>query len=181
MRRAWRADHTARLQLAVVCAAAFAPLGSTAAVAAPPVHPVHISTTQVALSADARQLVITVRVFTDDLEAGLGRDGKPAALRSASPTAVDSVLSAYLLDRVQLAIDGRAVMRPRFDGHVREAETMLCRLSLPTASIPTRLGVVQRVLVDTFDDQTNMVHVQLGAKSRSALLKQGNARADFTF
>ena len=142
-------------------------------------HPVHVSSTQVDLSRDRRSLEVTVRLFTDDLEEALKAIGRPVAVNTAPAATVDSALSAYLGERLQFALDGRTAVRGRLVGHEREDDATLVYVEVPLTSLPTRMAIVQRVMLELYDDQTNLLHLRFGDKKRSALLRRGNERAEF--
>lgn len=142
-------------------------------------HPVHVSSTQVDLSRDGQSLEVTVRLFTDDLEEALKAAGRPLSVPKASRADVDSALSGYLGDRLQFGLDGAAPMRGRLIGHEQEDDATLAFVEVPLRTKPTRITIVQRVMLDLFDDQTNLLHLRFGTLKRSALLRRGNERAEF--
>jgi sensor domain CHASE-containing protein len=144
-------------------------------------HPVHASSTQVQMSGDGQALAIAVRFFTDDLEAALSASGANVSLVTSAPADVDTALSHYLAERIQVGIDGRALVRGRVSGHERDGDATLVFLTVPLRAAPVQLVILQRALLERFDDQTNLVHARIGDKKRSALLRRGNDRAEFDF
>lgn len=143
-------------------------------------HPIHVSRTQVDLSRDERTLEVTIRTFTDDLEAALRSINWPVSIEKGPAGQVDSALSAYLRDRVQVGLDGRTAVSGRVVGHQREEDATVVSVAIPLASVPTRVRVTQRVLLERFDDQTNLLHLRIGTMRRSALLRRGIESAEFT-
>jgi hypothetical protein len=119
-------------------------------------------------------------MFTDDLEDALRTGGSPVSISTGPSAAVDSALSGYLRERVQFGLDGRAAVPGRVTGHGQEGDATLVFLEVPLTAVPTRVSIVQRVLLDRFDDQTNLVHVRAGTVRRSALLRRGSERAEFS-
>ena len=142
-------------------------------------HPVHTSSTQVHVSGDRKSLAVTLRFFSDDLESALKASGEPVSLATSAKANVDSALSRYLGERVRFGVDGGAVMRGRLSGHDRDNDATLVFMHVPLPVVPARLEIVQRALLELFDDQTNLVHVRVDDKKRSALLRRGNDRAEF--
>lgn len=143
-------------------------------------HPVHMSSTQIELSGDERRLTVTVRLFTDDLENALRAIGHPAIVATGPAAAVDSALATFLRDRLQFSLDGGPSTHGRITGHQRDTEATLVTVEVPLTSLPSRIAIVQRVFFDRFDDQVNLIHVRFGSKKRSALLRRGTERAEFT-
>lgn len=142
-------------------------------------HPVHASSTQVELSQDGRRLDVRVRAFTDDLETALEATGRPVALHTTTPAVVDSALSAYFADRLQFGLDGAAPVRGRLVSHTQDADATIVSFEVPLRTKPVRITIVQRVLLEQFEDQTNLLHLRYGTMKRSALLRRGNERAEF--
>lgn len=142
-------------------------------------HPVHVSSTQVDLSRDGQSLEVTVRLFTDDLEDALKVAGRPVSVLKASRAAVDSALSGYLGDRLQFGLDGAAPVHGRLIGHEQEDDATLAFVEVPLRTKPVRITIVQRAMLELFDDQTNLLHLRFGSIRRSALLRRGNERAEF--
>ncbi len=143
-------------------------------------HPVHVSSTQIALSADGKRFAITVRIFTDDLEEALKRAGTPVSLTRGTTAAVDSALSAYLGARFRIAVDGAPPVRGRLIRHEHEDAATLSILEVPLRAAPNAVMIDQQVMFELFDDQTNLLHLSTGTSTRSAMLRRGSARASFT-
>lgn len=158
--------------------AAVGPAGTPRAVEG--AHPVHVSRTQIELSGDERRLTVTVRLFTDDLEDALRAIGHPVSIATSPVAAVDSALSAFLRERLSFSLDGRPPTFGRVTGHQRDPEATEVAIEIPLPRRPSSMAIVQRVFFDRFPDQVNMIHVRFGSKKRSALLRRGMERADFT-
>jgi hypothetical protein len=143
-------------------------------------HPVHVSSTQIELSGDKRRLTVTVRLFTDDLEDALQAIGHPVIIATGPAATVDSALAAFLRERLQFSLDGRPGLPGRITGHRRDPEATLVTAEVPLTTLPSRIAIVQRVFLDRFDDQVNLIHLRFGTRKRSALLRRGTERAEFT-
>ncbi len=146
-------------------------------------HPVHVSNTDVDLARDGRTLEITVRIFTDDLEEAITPSGQAVTARfgTAPAPVLDSLLRRYLRDRLRITLDQAPAAAPTLLGHDRAEDATQVFLELPASAHPTRIRVLQRVLLDRYDDQTNLVHVTVGTVKRSALLRRGQDEADLRF
>ena len=154
---------------------------STAGAVVTEAHPVHASSTQVDVSQNHRRLDIAVRMFTDDLEEGLARAGYSVSVHRSPQFAVDSALSAYLGRRLLIGIDGGPLTRARITQYRQDEDATLVFLQFDMRATPGRITIEQRVMLDQFDDQTNLVHVRFDTMRRSALLRRGSERADFEF
>lgn len=153
--------------------------GTVSAVRVAGAHPLHMTNTQVELSRDQRKLAVTVRIFTDDLETALKRVGHSVVIGTSPAALVDSALSAYLGERLQFSLDQRPTVRGKLTGHKRETEATVISLEVSVAAAPSRLVIVQQVMIELFADQSNLVYVRIGDKKRSAILNRGSTRAEF--
>lgn len=142
-------------------------------------HPVHVSSTQVDLSSDQRALEVTMRVFTDDLEAALKTAGRPVSINGGGRADVDSALASYVLPRVTVAANETPVRRGRLIGHEREDDATLIFVEVPIPPALRSLRLTQSVLLELFEDQVNLVHFRAGSTKRSALLRRGTEVAAF--
>ncbi|AMW04489.1 DUF6702 family protein [Gemmatimonas phototrophica] len=144
-------------------------------------HPIHVSSTQIDVSRDRRSLEMTVRVFTDDLEAALKAAGMPVSVAQSPDVAVDSALSRYIGARLLVAANGAAPRRGSIVGHEREDDATLVHLELPVPAPLTSVQITQPVLLELFEDQTNLLHMTSGTVKRSGLLRRGTERVTFQF
>jgi hypothetical protein len=144
-------------------------------------HPVHISSTQIDLSGNARSLEVSVRIFTDDLEEALfAASNRRVRFGTTPPAAMDSVLGVYLASRLKFMPDGRTA-NARLLGHEREADAVLAFIEVPVTRAPARLEIENTILLELFSDQSNIVHATVGTKKRNALLRRGEERASLNF
>ncbi|HYW49927.1 MAG TPA: DUF6702 family protein [Gemmatimonadaceae bacterium] len=145
-------------------------------------HPIHVSNTDVDLSRDGRSLEVTVRIFSDDLEEAITPAGAATMRFGTSPAPViDSLLLRYLVAHVRIGSTASNVLPMRLVGHEQRDGATQAYLEFALSSAPVRLHIEQSVLLDRYDDQTNLVHVTVGGVKRSALLRRGHEQADFTF
>jgi hypothetical protein len=145
--------------------------------AVPVGHPLHLSTTRLDLGADGRTVEVQVRAFTDDLEEAIAAEG--GVLRrfgGSGPTAValDSALARHLRARLVIVADG-APLTLRYVGHERVDDAVEGYLEGTLPAPAAQLEITQRLLLDRFDDQQNLVFVVRGSARRSGLVRPGAA------
>lgn len=145
-------------------------------------HPFYVTVSQIDHNATTRALEITVKFFTDDLERALEqRAGSSPFLGSdrEAPTA-DSELFAYVASHLEIAVDGRATTL-RYVGKEVEVDATWCYVEVLDVSPPSRVTITNRLLLDQFDTQSNIVHVKVGGVQKSLLLRQGHVSEHLTF
>ncbi len=130
----------------------------------PVVHEFYISICYIKQVED--HLVVDYRVFRDDVEIAL-----KTTLSSTSKENFCQNISSYIQDHFEILLDGKLVrLRSedcKYEG-TGQLETVSCRLvSDPYPASASNMKISSSVLLDAFDDQVNMIHVQLGALKKS--------------
>lgn len=127
-----------------------------------------------------RVFEISIRMFTDDLEAVLTREAGGQAVQLGSGPAGpgnqhDPLIEKYVRKHFAL-IDGQKQRRAyTYVGHEQEADAQWVYLELPYAGTSLEGGLMQQsVLTDLFDDQVNLVNIMFqGAKKTLVFRKNG--------
>jgi hypothetical protein len=142
---------------------------------APASHPFHVSVTEMTYNALDSTLEVSVKLFTDDLEAALEaryQQSLHLGLDDEDPDA-DVYLALYLREQLSVKAEGTDPLVQRFHGKQFEEDVTWCYLSLPMAQLPRTLYVHDALLTDQFQDQRNLVHLQLGPQRKSLMLHRG--------
>lgn len=150
--------------------------------AAAPPHDFHVSITQIDYAPEAEALQITCKIFTEDLEATLEALGAPR-LRlgaEAESPAADSLLGAYLQNRLIIQLDGKAV-ELRYLGKEVEFDATFCYLEVANSQRFSSITVINRILLEHFDDQANLTHVNLAGKTQSIMTRIGEESGQLKF
>lgn len=122
-----------------------------------PLHPLHLTVGKVEV--EGTRASLEIRIFWDDLQLEVrSHSGNPGA-EVRGPGADPDAVTAYINDRLVLEFDGRAVRGDLVEWTLEgDANRYVLRYDLP--SPPSRLGVRHRILLDLYEDQKNVLHVQ---------------------
>jgi hypothetical protein len=132
-------------------------------------HPLHTTLTEVTVI-PSRTIRATVRVFADDLAAGMGKT-KSVAVDGDVATYVTKGLALYDADR-PLAL--------RACGVKRQADLLWICLETQLAGGVEKVSLRNSLLGETFKDQINIVQVASGAAKRSLVFtREGGAKRLF--
>lgn len=145
---------------------------------APP-HDFHVSITQIDYSEKEQSLQITVKIFTDDLELALETLGAPR-LHLGTELESDKTrgyLERYLENRLKIAVND-AEQTFTYLGKEVEYDATWCYLEVPNVPLPTSIKVKNRILLEIFDDQSNLVHLSVAGKKQSLMLRKGHVTED---
>jgi hypothetical protein len=141
-------------------------------------HPIHISITEVSYHAPTRAVQITIRLFVDDLETAVRRQTRQPELDLLNPPPgqrTDGLVAAYLKEKFSVALDGKK-QTWNYIGHELEGPALIAYLEIEKAKKFSAIEVTNACLLDIFDDQNNLVHVNYRETVKSLRLtpaKQG--------
>ncbi len=125
-------------------------------------HPFHVSVCSIRHVPEEQTLQITQKIFADDLEEALSAastTGPVDVLNPPDPDALDALIDGYLKDHLQITVNGQ-VMEATYLGHEREEMALWCYLEVDEVTVVQSVRVRSTILTGTFDDQTNIVHVE---------------------
>lgn len=148
-------------------------------------HPFHISVCSINYAPAEKSLQITVKVFADDLEESLNQtkaEDSPYidVLNPENPAALDSIVGAYLAQHVSFAVN-EAVAQPQYLGFEREELTLWCYLEIKDVSELQQVKVQNTLLLNTFEDQINIVHIKANNVVKSMKLAKNQTVDTITF
>ncbi|KAA9338316.1 hypothetical protein F0P96_05635 [Hymenobacter busanensis] len=138
-------------------------------------HAYHASIMDVKVNAQKKQLEVALKVFTDDLEKGLSvGQPRPISLDQTPPFVVQPLVAAYLRKTIVFTGKPSEEFPLKYIGMEREndAHWLYFSVALPRPLQGVRLQ--QRLLLEQFPDQMNIVNVEASSGKKSALFRNGN-------
>lgn len=145
-------------------------------------HPFFISICQIHHNSESKTLEVAIKLFANDLETAMGAE-QTSALRLGTdrenPDA-DAHIANYIQQHLLLSVDGTSVTG-EFIGKEYEADVVWCYIEVPDIPTVSKLEVSNRLLMNEFPSQTNVVHVTVNGQRKSMLLQKGNARDIVSF
>ncbi|HVI47614.1 MAG TPA: DUF6702 family protein [Chitinophaga sp.] len=140
-------------------------------------HPFYASVTEITHDAARKELQVSCRIFTDDLENTLKQQFKtPIDLtKPANRKQVEEYINAYLLQHLQITLDGKKA-NLHLIGYKIEEDAVWSFLEADNIPTPGTVAVRNDVLYAQHPTQINMIHVIVGGQRKSA--KLDNPKAD---
>lgn len=135
-------------------------------------HPLHISVTEIEFDEKDKALEIMMRVFIDDLELSIRNSTNQPdldLLDLKNGATVDQLATAYLKDRFKISIDNKAQL-VNYLGHERDGEAFVFYIEVQKVKRWKTIQILNSVITETHDDQSNLVHVTVKEKVRSLRL-----------
>lgn len=129
-------------------------------------HDIHVSVTDVEIKEDG-EVEITVKVFLDDLMQSVGLE-----LGAELPddyTSSDDLIIKFLSDNFSVIINGDVLEYELDDATPSSPAVWITLVGKLTEDVVT-IEINNKILIEQFDDQSNMVNVSYKGKSYSELL-----------
>ncbi len=141
-------------------------------------HPFYVSVCTIDFNSENRTLEIEVKIFTDDFERALEETtdrkfflGTPKELEEA-----DELIERYFEDHLKIWLNDSEIQL-NYLGKEVEIDATWCYIEseeIPSTkkNLQGELTVTNRILLEPFDDQSNIVHITAEGKSKSLLLNR---------
>lgn len=146
-------------------------------------HPVHLSVTEIQHSEKDKALQITSRIFIDDLELSIRNKLKQPELDIMNPKngmTTDQLADSYLNEHLKISIDGKP-QKLNLLGHETEGFAIIFYLEVPNVKKFKTLEVHDSVIMETYEDQSNLVHVTYKGPVKSVRLVRDKPAEIFRF
>ncbi len=135
-------------------------------------HPLHVSVSEIQYSEKDKALQITLRIFINDLEMSIRNRRKEPEMDLLAPkngSTTDLLVTEYLKDHFKITLDGK-LQKMKLLGHEVEDVAIVCYIEIENVKKIKVLEVFNDIITETFDDQSNLVHVTFRGPVKSARL-----------
>ncbi|NJN42905.1 MAG: hypothetical protein HC811_12410 [Flammeovirgaceae bacterium] len=146
-------------------------------------HPIHISVTEIEYNEKNKSIEIISRIFIDDLELSIRNTTGDQELDLLNPpigNTTDQLVRDYLKDRMVITVDKKK-LKINYLGHEVEDLSLVCYLEVENAKKFKSIEVMNSIISETHDDQSNLVHVTLNGKVKSLRLMKENSKGILNF
>lgn len=145
-------------------------------------HPFFVSMTDVKYNAGDKDLEISVRIFTDDLENVLRKytSTKVDILHPGDQEQMNQEVFNYLKGKLRIQVNGTPVQF-RFIGYEEKSESIWTYLEVDNVPLPNKIKIVNTILQDLTPDQINLMQVKVMDKTQNTKLSYPDAVWEFNF
>src|SRR5690606_8652020 len=130
-----------------------------------------------------KALEIMMRVFIDDLELTLRNKYNQPELDIYDPAngqALDKMMHDYLRDHFRISLDNKP-QKTVYLGHEHEEEAFILYIEVSNVKKWKTISIFNDIIMETHDDQSNLVHVTVQGKIRSLRLTKDTPADKLTF
>ena len=147
------------------------------------VHPIHLSVSEINYSEKDKALQITSRIFLDDLEASIRNQRNNQQLDILEPgngLTTKQLIADYVLKQFTVKLDGK-IQKLNFLGFEQEDPAVICYIEIENVKKFKTIEVRNEVIMDLYEDQSNIVHVTYKGPVKSFRLVRGKSADVLTF
>ena len=147
------------------------------------VHPIHLSVSEINYSEKDKALQITSRIFLDDLEASIRNQRNNQELDVLEPgngLTSKQVIAEYVLTHFKVELDGKT-QKLNFLGFERDDPAVICYIEIENVKKFKTINVRNEVIMDLYDDQSNIVHITYKGPVKSFRLVRNKPEDMLTF
>jgi len=145
-------------------------------------HPLHVSVTEIEMKEPDKRLEIMVRIFMDDLESTLRETYEIPDLDILKPKnkTLDQMMKEYLGNHLKIELDGKMQVLD-YLGHEDEGQAFIFYVEVNKVKKWKTIEVTNDIMMGTFRDQSNLVHVTVGETVKSLRMTRAKPRDKLTF
>ncbi|MCZ4318053.1 hypothetical protein O4H26_03530 [Aequorivita viscosa] len=145
-------------------------------------HKFYVSITKIEYVKEKNSLQIITKIFTDDIEDVLQqRYDTSISLDTKKETeAADKDLKQYLLQKINIKVNGKAV-KLNYLGKEYDTDMMVAYIEVEDVKAIKSIEIENKVLMEMFDEQQNIVHLKTPTTRRSLILDKDEPRGILKF
>ena len=146
-------------------------------------HPMHVSVAEVAISEEKKQIGVVLHLFLDDIEqAYRNRKGDQSLDVTLNEVAPDFrlFLEGYLASNLQFHSHSTPINFV-FLGYEQEDAGIWCYLEATKVKKVNPLTVINTILIETYEDQSNLLHVTKSNTTKSMKFDRKTMQHTFSF
>lgn len=133
-------------------------------------HPFHSSVGDCIFNPKEKVWDISIRLFQDDLAVGVSQfTGSPFSFQKTAE--IDVILEKYVRKNFGFHVNQKRTTPYRWVGWEPVDDTVWIYLEIPTEQDLSGVFIENKLLADTFSDQSNLLQVVRDAQKRSYLFK----------
>ncbi|WP_347373003.1 DUF6702 family protein [Aequorivita sp. Q41] len=149
--------------------------------AAPP-HKFYVSITKIEYVKEKKSLQLITKIFTDDIEEALRQRYDPTiSLNTKKETEVaGEKLKRYILQKLNVQVNGKTVQL-HYIGKEYDTDMVVAYIEVTGIKEIKTLTVENKMLMDLFPEQQNIIHFKTKETRRSLILDKDEPKGSLDF
>jgi hypothetical protein len=143
-------------------------------------HPIYVSVTEIEYQSKEKQLEISCRIFTNDLESVLKATNTQRIdlLNPAKQKEMEKLVHGYIREHLKLLINGK-LLTLQYHGYEQVDDALQSYLTANLSFAPSNLTIINDLLFEYKSEQTNIVHITVNNKRTSRRLSNPEKQFDW--
>jgi hypothetical protein len=144
-------------------------------------HDFHVSVCDVEFNEQSKSIQVSQRIFLNDFEQALNKKYAVNLIIDDKSTLAyrDSLIQAYLFENIKLKVDGKEKKRVYVGSEIEE-DAIWCFIEYVGVKKYKSITITSTVLLETFEDQANIIHFAYGDREKSIKLDKLKSSGTFT-
>jgi len=145
-------------------------------------HKYYVSVTKIEYVKEKESVQIISRIFIDDFEKLLREryDENITLDTKDELSTIDVYIERYLTEKLKIDINGQA-SKFIYLGKEYEDDIVFCYLEIEKITHIKSFEISNKILLDMFEEQENIVRTNINGKRKSFILKNGNDKGVLNF
>lgn len=154
----------------------------SAGMAVTPVHPLHVSVTEIEFDEKDKALEIIMRIFIDDLEEAIRIHQQDKTLNILEPRqkTSDQLVNEYLAKHFRIFLDGKQ-QKTIYLGHELEGDAIICYIEVANVRKWKVIEIINDIIFEVYDDQSNIINVTVRDDVKSLRLTTHSSSGKIAF
>ena len=134
-------------------------------------HPFHATITSFDCKKDSKNIEVTIKIFTNDLEKELRSDKKDDLIIDSKKSSynIDSLIFMYIKQKLVITINGSR-KELSWVGKEIENDITWCYLEIINVDDLSKVSIENKLFLTAFDDQLNICHFYCSNKTETLML-----------
>lgn len=147
-----------------------------------PKHPFYVSVVDLNYKQKERNLQVSVKLFSNDLEDALQRTSKKNIdlLNPKNQAETDSVLLNYISKRLAIQVNSKKQLL-NYIGYEKEEEAIWTYFEIKNCILPKNIRIDTKLLYDYLPQQINIVHFNVNGHKKSSKVTNPEHHIEFIF
>jgi hypothetical protein len=131
-------------------------------------HPFHVSVCEIKFKPEKQSIEIIYKVFLDDLEVTLNKEylERLDLYKMDDLEKTNQLVKDYLSKKFRIKLDGKKV-EVKYLGLESDGDSAWIYMEIEKVKQLKQIEIYNALLLETYDDQVNIVHVRNAGKNRS--------------
>lgn len=151
-------------------------------------HPIYIGLLDIKQEAKSKNISISLRLFTNDLESALKKEittsgvsnQKIDLLHPTNKAQTDSVLFTYIKKHLKITVNDKTKTL-LYIGYEKEEESIWTYLEIKTTSLTKKIAIENSLLYESFANQQHIIHTEINSVKKSSKITNPTKQVLFVF